>query len=377
MRTLRLITLLAAIGVSMHVPAQDCVAQFVKKLGTTIDSMAVRGIDHRYIEVPKRPWQIISRWNMNQSIISMRTSGNIDGVSYSAKPHLKTQMSHYVGLWVGYRGYGVGYTVNVGGDKGGYFTFGATGSSYGVNVRIHTFENSTPNINLNSDLIPEKNKAEWNDIKMYDPIKVHTVIADAYYLFNGKKFSYTAAYDQSVIQKRSAGSLMAGAMYYYGRIDYASPTNGDLIYLMKGLGRIKMWQGSVGVGYAYNWVPVRGLLVNAMAMPMITFVNRLKLFGYATNVETLMENPDFWNEDIPSDKWDEWFYGSLRIKPMGDRSFNSGVTVNVDARVSLTYNFGRCFINAYGQFNNMRYSHADSRGYLNDWFINTSLGVRL
>lgn len=25
----------------------------------------------------------------------------------------------------------------------------------------------------------------------------------------------------------------------------------------------------------------------------------------------------------------------------------------------------------------MRYSHADSRGYLNDWFINTSLGVRL
>ena len=83
MRTLRLITLLAAIGVSMHVPAQDCVAQFVKKLGTTIDSMAVRGIDQRYIEVPKRPWQIISRWNMNQSIISMRTSGNIEGVSYS------------------------------------------------------------------------------------------------------------------------------------------------------------------------------------------------------------------------------------------------------------------------------------------------------
>ena len=38
-----------------------------------------------------------------------------------------------------------------------------------------------------------------------------------------------------------------GAMYFYGRIDYSSPSNGDLIYLMHGLGRVKLWQGSVGV----------------------------------------------------------------------------------------------------------------------------------
>ncbi len=91
-----------------------------------------------------------------------------------------------------------------------------------------------------------------------------TIIADGYYMFNGKKFSYAAAYDQSVIQKRSAGSLMAGLMYNYTDIDYAANSNGDLIYMMSGLGRIKLWQGSVGVGYAYNWVPARGLLVNLM-----------------------------------------------------------------------------------------------------------------
>ena len=160
-------------------------------------------------------------------------------------------------------------------------------------------------------------------------------------------------------------------------IDYASPTNGDLIYLMQGLGRVKMWQGSVGIGYAYNWVPTRGLLVNAMAMPMLTFVNRIKAFGYATNVEQLMEDPMFWDEDTDADTWDKWFYGNLRIAPMGDKTFNSGMTVNVDARLSVTYNFGRYFLSAYGQFSNMRYRHDSSHGHLNDWFVNTSLGIRL
>jgi hypothetical protein len=113
---------------------------------------------------------------------------------------------------------------------------------------------------------------------------VKTVIADGYYLFNGKKFSYAAAYDQSVIQKRSAGSLMAGLMYNYTNIDYATDSNGDIVYLMQGVGKVKLWQGSVGAGYAYNWVPARGLLVNIMAMPMLTFVNKLKVYGYETNV---------------------------------------------------------------------------------------------
>ena len=134
-----------------------------------------------------------------------------------------------------------------------------------------------------------------------------------------------------------------GAMYFYGRIDYSSPSNGDLIYLMHGWAQTR--QGSVG--------------------------------GYATNVEELMEDPTFWSDNIDNNKWDEWFYGNLRITPMGDKTFNSGMKVNFDARLSVTYNFGRYFVNAYGQFNNMRYSHQSSYGHLNDWFINTSIGIRL
>ena len=357
--------------------AQSGLSKLLTKVGAKIDSMSVRGLDRRYIDAPERPWQIIVRGNVNQSILSMTTAGTMAGMEYHSRPHLKTEPSRYVGVWAGYRGYGLGYTVNVGGDKGSYLTFGATGGCYGINVRQHSFENSSPNINLNSDLIPEGEKEDWHKVQLISPIKVHTVIADAYYLFNGKRFSYAAAYDQSVIQKRSAGSLMAGAMYYYGHIDYASPTNGDLIYLMQGLGKVKLWQGSVGLGYAYNWVPARGLLVNAMAMPMLTFVNKIKAYGYGTNVEQLMEDPRFLGEGMSDEEWDQWFYGNLRIAHVGDQTFNSDMTINVDARLSVTYNFGRYFAGAYGQFSNMRYRHDSSHGHLNDWYVNTSLGIRL
>ena len=376
MKLLKYLVLVIGLSISSQMMAQGGVISLIKKVGTLIDTMSVRGVDRRYIEAPEKPWQLIVRGNVSQTIVSMNTKGVIEGMEYDAKPSLRTEPAQYVGLWAGYRGYGLGYTVNVGGDKGNYFTIGATGGSFGINVRIHSFDNSSPNLNLDSDILSDSNKDEWREVKLIDPIHVNTLIADGYYMFNGKKFSYAAAYDQSVIQKHSAGSLMAGLMYNYTNIDYSSKYNGDIIYLMEGLGRVKLWQGSVGVGYAYNWVPVRGLLINVMAMPMLTFVNKIKAYGYATNVEELMEDPIFWS-DISNEEWDEWFYKNLQITPMGDMTFNSGLTFSFDGRVSLTYNFGRWFFSAYGQFNNIRYSHNSTSGYLNDWFVNTSFGIRL
>ena len=375
--TVKHILIAIGIGCCTQAMAQGKLATFVKKVGTLIDSMSVRGLDRNYIDAPKEPWQIIAKGNVNQTIVSMNADGNILGVDYSARPYLKTQPSQYVGFWAGYRGYGIGYTVNVGGDKGSNLVFGATGGAYGVNVRIHSFDNSNPSINLNSELLSEEEQETWDDVQLIDPIHVRTVIADGYYMFNGKKFSYAAAYDQSVIQKRSAGSLMAGLMYNYTHIDYATDLNGDLVYLMHGLGKVKLWQGSAGVGYAYNWVPARGLLVNVMLMPMVTFVNKLKVFAYATNVPELMTDERFWGDDISNEEWDEWFYSNVHITPMGDKTINSGISLGFDTRMSVTYNFGRYFISAYGQFNNIRYRHQSTHGYLNDWFINTAIGIRL
>ncbi len=374
---MRLRMLVAMLIICGNAMAGGGVFSLVKKVGTLIDSMSVRGVDRRYIDAPEKPWQLILRSNVSQTIMSMKSDGLAAGEDYDFNTTFKTVPSQYIGLWAGYRGYGFGYTVNVGGDKGSYLTFGATGGAFGINVRIHSFDSSKPIIDMTSDLLTEEDYEEMKKVTLIDPVHVNTIFADGYYLFNGKKFSYAAAYDQSVIQKRSAGSLMAGLMYNYTHIDYSDDSNADMIYLMDGLGSVKLWQGSVGVGYAYNWVPARGLLVNVMAMPMLTFVNKLKAFGYETNIEEMMEDPIFWDTTISYEDWDKWYYANARIAPLGEQTFNSGLSIGFDGRVSVTYNFGRYFFNAYGQFNNIRYHHNSSRGYLNDWFVNGSIGIRL
>ena len=121
--------------------AQNDVTKIIHKGLELMDSMAVKGIDRNYIDIPDRPWQIVVKNNMNQSIVRMKTTGMAAGVPYSIEPYLKTEMSQYVGLWVGYRGHGVGYTMKVGGKKGGYLSFASTGKAYGLNLRIHRFEN--------------------------------------------------------------------------------------------------------------------------------------------------------------------------------------------------------------------------------------------
>ena len=377
MKALKYIIIIFSLSLCGQMKAEGGVFSLLKKVGTMIDSMSVKGVDRRYIDAPEKPWQLILRGNISQTIVSMKGDGVAADEEYDVNAKLKTVPSQYIGLWAGYRGYGIGYTVNVGGDKGSYLTFGATGGAFGINVRIHSFENSKPNMDMDYEYLTEEDMEEMKNVMLIDPIHVKTIIADGYYMFNGKKFSYAAAYDQSVIQKRSAGSLMAGLMYNYTDINYASDSNGDLIYLMGGLGRVKLWQGSVGVGYAYNWVPVRGLLVNVMAMPMLTFVNKLKAYNYETNIEEMMLEPEFWDNTISYDEWDKWYYENVRIKPMGDQTFNSGLSIGFDTRASITYNIGRYFFNVYGQFNNIRYHHNNSNGYLNDWFIYSSIGIRL
>jgi hypothetical protein len=212
-----------------------------------MDSSAVRGLDKNFIEAPQRPWQVILKGNVNQS--DLRMEATIDGAGLIGEgasdllwaPRIKTVPSTYVGLWAGYRGYGFGYMKNIGGDNGTYLTLGATGGSYGVNFRSHKFDTSEPIIRFKGQLTDEPFDIT-EKANLDEPIDVHTIFADAYYLFNGKHFSYAAAYDQSVIQRRSAGSLMVGATFYHINIDYAKHKNAPFINLMNDIGRFKQWQ---------------------------------------------------------------------------------------------------------------------------------------
>jgi hypothetical protein len=72
------------------------------------------------------------------------------------------------------------------------------------------------------------------------------------YLFNGKKFSSSAAFNQEEWQKKSAGSLLLGIGAYYSKIsaDSSFVLNSEI----KDRQTSRGFQFGPSIGYAYTWV---------------------------------------------------------------------------------------------------------------------------
>lgn len=92
-----------------------------------------------------------------------------------------------------------------------------------------------------------------------------------YYALNHRKFSIPAAFSQSWIQRRSAGSVLLGATATLGRIDRP----GDV----EGMRRIDYGYVSLGAGYGYNMVLRSGWLIHLSALPQLVLYSRGYLLG--------------------------------------------------------------------------------------------------
>lgn len=89
---------------------------------------------------------------------------------------------------------------------------------------------------------------------------------DAYWVFNGKRFSYPAVFNNTWIQRRSAGSVLLTATYY----DALLTTNGEIDILEKDgltMHHMKLRFFTLGGGYAYNFVPSQHWLIHLSLQP--------------------------------------------------------------------------------------------------------------
>ena len=85
-----------------------------------------------------------------------------------------------------------------------------------------------------------------------------------YYIFNHRRFSYPAAFSQSTIQRRSAGSPLLGIGYTRHTLEVNWKELADLVSCRLGnhvkvdstlmFDKIKYTDVSISGGYAYNWV---------------------------------------------------------------------------------------------------------------------------
>ena len=179
-------------------------------------------------------------------------------------------------------------------------------------------ENHDPVFSHKSDVIPEN----WD---------LRTVYADAYYVFNNKKFSMPAARTGRLIQKRSAGSLFVMANFNQSRLHmYRMLNYTEEIF--------RHDQFSIGAGYGYNWAINNGkLLFSISVIPMFSLVNRETHSCWDDPDDAYMktnpEDVDIW------DAYDKHFYDASTY------GRDSRFTVNGFVRGGINYHIGRSLLN--------------------------------
>ena len=356
-----------------------------------LETRAKAAVDARYIEVPEKPWRVVLRYKENVVDVDYSQSVDFPGTNDHSDWNLcfEPPVASSVGFWVGYRGTGFSYSKSLTKNAGRYYSLSSTGAKYGFNFRLRRF--NTQDAKINSTDYENGQTTQYDStLNMPAPVWIRSVYINGYYVFNGRRYSQAAAYNQSVIQRRSAGSFLLGATWYQSSFDYSDIRNFVFMILGHGIYRAKVHQANLGVGYGYNWVPLRGLVVNVMAMPTISLYNRVKAYKYETNYDLSpkesVDNYGDWNKETKT-----WANGKTH-KPIlmintSNPQFDywdvepevnhSMFRLNLDLRLGIAYNWRNYFVGAQAQYNNFNYKNDHGKINIYDAYARLSFGVRL
>ena len=358
-----------------------------------LDNKARKKVDPKYIEVPDKPWRVILRYKENGVDVDYEHSTEFPATNESVEWKLcfEPPIASSVGFWVGYRGLGFSYSKSLTKNAGRYYSFSTTGAKYGLNFRLRRFKTGDAEFSASAYKDGKMDGEPYDTaFNMPSPVWIRSVYINGYYVFNGRRYSQAAAYNQSVIQRHSAGSLLLGATWYQSSFDYSDMANGYFMIFGDGVSRIKVHQANIGVGYGYNWVPLRGLVVNVMAMPTVSVYNRVKVYNYDFNYYLAPKEPiDDYGE------WDKntklWANGKPD-KPLtmlkegandiyywdeASETSYSALHLNLDLRLGIAYNWKDYFIGLQGQYNNFIYKKDNVKVSIFDAYARIALGVRL
>ena len=358
-----------------------------------LDTKAKAKVDPTYIEVPDKPWRVILRYKENAVDVDYSQSLDIPAYNEHADWNLcfEPPLASSIGFWVGYRGTGFSYSKSLTKNAGRYYSISSTGAKYGFNFRLRRFNTkdarfSSTDRNLETGVESEIDSA----VIMPSPVWIRSVYINGYYVFNGRRYSQAAAYNQSVIQRHSAGSFLLGATWYQSSFDYSDYTNAAYMIIGHGIHRIKVHQANLGIGYGYNWVPLRGLVVNVMAMPTISVYNRVKAYKYETNYDLSAEQPvdDFGNWNPETRRWaNAKTHKPLLMHDNSNSQFDywdiepevnySMLRLNLDLRLGIAYNWSNYFISTQAQYNNFHYKSDNCKVNIYDAYARLAFGVRL
>lgn len=227
-------------------------------------------VDTNYIE-PQRYNYTVMLQNTN-TYEQYRLSGK-NGESVTFAPDI----TYRLGPYVGWRWVFLGYTIdlkNIGGSNSSKKEFDL--SLYSSLLGVDFFWRKTGN----DYKIRKVKLGEGIDTSPMDGLSFSGIEStirgiNLYYIFNHRKFSYPAAYSQSTVQRRSAGSPLAGIGYtrHSLKVDWdqlgalteerLGPEAATALRENLNFEKVEYIDISVSGGYSYNWVFAKNWLMNA------------------------------------------------------------------------------------------------------------------
>lgn len=209
--------------------------------------------DTLYISRPNARWTIKLRTNLSGAQLKFY---GVNGQS-DFNGDLRADYRGTISVAAAYRGIAVGLAVNpaklAGKSKDNEFNLNSYGNKFGFDVVLLSSKTYHGTVESNGGQI-EIAKGQ---------LQQKAVNINLYYAFNGRRFSFPAAFSQSYVQKRSAGSFMLG-MSMDGQY-----TNACDVMAGSGVGNAKMriYALGIGAGYGYNLVAGRHWLFHLSSLP--------------------------------------------------------------------------------------------------------------
>ena len=201
---------------------------------------------------------------LNQTGNDFHAKGTVNG--FYSEADLKTSHKTTMSIGASYRGISAAVAINPAKMKGLY-------KDYEFNLNYYSSRLSLDFSYQRSETLAGDFTGDKGDLRLESGEALLKVLNIAgYYTFNHRRFSYPAAFTQSYIQRRSAGSWLAGISYQGGSIK----TTDDLKARNPNAPDVRIYIGHVGIGggYGYNWVPSRKWLLHLSILPTVVVYNR-------------------------------------------------------------------------------------------------------
>lgn len=261
--------------------------------------------DTSYYSQPDGNWTARIRSNLSGNRI--RAAGSDGQAGFKTVLSDPASLSQTIGL--SYKGFSLSHTFNPWRRESHdiKYDFSAYSNMLGVNLTYRTISSYRGYTESGGQRIADITGERASR---------HLFAVNAFGILNYRRFSFPATFNQSYIQHKSAGSLIAGLSYGNDQTEIPAVGESPLIHVDS---RIV----SAGAGYGYTFVPHRfGWQVMVVALPKVIFYNSQRLRSRPARGEDIPEresdirlflrHPEFdFSAQLAAVKWfyDRYFIG--------------------------------------------------------------------